>query len=56
VQKVLAVASDRLTWQDVSRADGTEDFRAVHVLHATVGPEHDVLAGLDAHATGRTAG
>src|SRR5438876_8659213 len=47
----LAVAADRLIGQDRQDADRTDHLGALGVFHPAIDAEHDVLAGLDLHAT-----
>jgi len=51
VHEIVAVAPDRLRRPDATTADGTHDLGTFDVLDSTVGPEHDVLTGLDIHTT-----
>ena len=46
----ITVAPDRLLRLDRPSARGADDFGAGGVLNAPVRPEHNILAGLDAHA------
>jgi hypothetical protein len=55
VDQTLTVPPDRLGRQYRRLAHRTDHLGALHVLHATVEPEDDVLSDLDPDSADRTA-
>jgi hypothetical protein len=52
---ILALPADGMRRQNRQAADRTDHLRALGVLHAAIGPKHDVLASHDFHPAVSTA-